>query len=191
MRLPSIDRRRIVGALLALVAAALVLVATRPGPTVDILVATRDLAAGWPVPPDAMSIRAVGDARGLVQVTDAPQRMSLRAPVAAGEPLLASQVVETSAVAIPDGVMGLDLTSAQGVLGRLVPGDRVDVYVSRFDDDSTTRVAVEIPVVDIVESAELGGARSVQVLVGVDETIASSVAAAARAGDIHLVRVGR
>ncbi|MDX1690068.1 MAG: RcpC/CpaB family pilus assembly protein [Acidimicrobiia bacterium] len=187
----SLDRRRLLGIGLAIAAMVLVVAATRPAATTDVLVASRDIAAGWPIEPDAFETRAVIDPSGLVEAGTPTEGRWLRAPLAAGEPLVGSLVVDATP-SIPPGAMGVEVAVASGVLGDLVPGDRVDVYVTRAGTDPPTRlIATSVPVIRVGDRDGLGGERSLQVLLGVDAATAASIAGAGHTGDLDLVRVAR
>lgn len=184
-----LDRRRILGIGLAVAAAALALVATRPPATVDVLVAGRDLAARTPLAPGDLGRRPVTDPSGLVTADTDLEGTVLRSPIAEGEPLIASLLVDAG-LPTPPVALGLELPTASGVLGRLVPGDRVDVYLTDQDDE-TTVVARDIRILEIADTEQLGGDRTVRALLGTDRMTAAAIAGATHRGDIDLIRVDR
>ena len=184
-----VDRRRLLGIVLALTAAGLALAATRTDPTVDVLVAGRDLAPGSALPADAVIRRAVLDPSGLVTADTDLDGTVLRSPLAAGEPLLPSLLIDAAAPD-PAAAVGLELPTASGVLGRLVPGDRVDVHLTGTEPP-TVVVARGVLVLELSDPDELGTDRSVRVLLGTDTDTAADIAGSAHRGSIDLVRVSR
>ena len=54
---------------------------------------------------------------------------SLAAPLAAGEPVLPSLLRPPDVQTAPD-LLAVELDQARAVLGRIDPGDRVDVYAT-------------------------------------------------------------
>lgn len=192
--MPSLDRRRLLGIVLAAAAGLLVLVVTRPAPQVAILVADGDLVAGQPLSEDDVSVRWVLDAEGLVAGTSLGEiaEWSLRAPLAAGEPLVPS-LLQAPAIATYPNVIALSLPLEHAVLGNLMAGDRVDVYLTTSDGfDSqpvTQRIASGVYVVEARMVATGINSDRVDLLLAVDETLAETLAGAARADDIDLVRI--
>ena len=191
--LPRPDTRTLVGIGLAAVAALLVLWLTRPVPTVPILVAGSDLPAGTPLSSLDLVVRHTTDADGLVggdslgELTD----WVLIAPIAAGEPLLPSLLRPPAMQAAPD-LLALEIDEAHAVLGRLSPGDRIDVYASTTrpgSDTATRRIASSVYVVDAgVDDSSASGGR-VRLLLAVDDHLAATLTSAMNTGDLDLVRV--
>lgn len=192
--LPSVDRRRILGIFLAAIAGLLVLFLTRPEPQIAILVASNDLVAGQPLADQGVSVRYVTDAEGFVAGTGIGElaEWSLRAPIAEGEPLIPSLLQPPELLEFPN-VMALSLDQKHAVLGNLVAGDRVDVYrtsAAGFDAAPvTTRVAMNVYVVDARVSDDGINRDRVDLLLAVDEDLAALIAGASRGGEIDLVRV--
>lgn len=192
--LPTVDRRMIVGGILAAVAAFSVLQLTSPPDRLPVLVAGSDLVAGRPLGEMDIAIRYVESATGLVagdSIGDLVE-WSLRVPLAEGEPLIASLMQPPALLASPN-VIALSLPAANAVLGRLVTGDRVDVYVTTaggFDSESTTELMAErVYVVEVVPPASSLDRGRVNILLAVDDGLAAEVAAALHSGTIDLVRV--
>lgn len=194
LSVPRPDTRTLIGIGLAATAALLVLWLTRPVATVPVLVAGSDLPAGTPLSTLDLSVRQTTDADGLV-VGDEPGELSdwvLVAPVAAGEPLLPSLLRPPEVQSAPD-LLALEIDEAHAVLGRINPGDRIDVYAStsRPGEAATTRlIASSVFVVDatVTESSVNGG--QVQLLLAVDDMLAATLTSAMNDGDLDLVRVG-
>jgi len=194
LTIPRPDARTLLGIGLAATAALLVLWMTRPVATVPVLVAGSDLPAGTPLAALDLTVRQTSDASGLV-VGDEPGDLAdwvLVAPVASGEPLLPSLLRPPEVQSAPD-LLALEIDESHAVLGRIDPGDRVDVYAStsRPGEPATTLlIASSVFVVDatLSESSVHGG--RVQLLLAVDDALASTLTAAMNQGDLDLVRVG-
>lgn len=194
MTIPRPDARTLLGIGLAAVAALLVLWMTRPMPTVPVLVAGSDLPAGTPLSELDLSVKNTTDAAGLV-VGDEPGELAdwvLVVPIASGEPILPSLLRAPEVQDAPD-LLALELDRAHAVLGRIDPGDRVDIYAStsRPGEPAETRlVASSVFVVDatISESTVNGG--QIQLLLAVDDALATTLTAAMNESDLDLVRVG-
>lgn len=191
---PSVDRRMIVGGILAAIAAFGVLHLTQPPERIPVLVAGSELQAGRPLGQLDIAIRYVAAAEGLVvgdSVGDL-EDWSLRVPLAKGEPLVPSLIQPPELIATPN-VIALSLRAENAVLGRLVAGDKVDVYftsVAAFDSDPTTRLlASRVYVVEVVALESSTDRGRVNVLLAVDDELASALASASHSGDIDLVRV--
>lgn len=192
--LPSIDRRMIIGGILAAIAALGVLQLTKPPERVPILVAGADLAAGQPLSELDISVRYVESSTGLVvgdSVGDLGE-WALASPLESGEPLIASLLQSPELISTPN-VIALSLASENAVLGRLSAGDKVDVYVtssSAFDVDAvTTLLASDVYVVEAVTSEATVDRGKVNILLAVDDDLAAQLASASHAGAIDLVRV--
>lgn len=129
LSMPWLDRRRLVGLALAALAGFLVLMLTQPDPRVGILVAANDLVPGRALTQDDVAVRYVASSVGLVEGTTIGDlsEWSLRAPIDAGEPLIPSNLQPPELLAYPN-VIALSLDQSHAVLGRLVAGDRVDIY---------------------------------------------------------------
>ena len=192
--IPRPDARTLVGIGLAAAAALLVLWLTRPAPTVPVLVAGSDLPAATPISELDLSVRHTADATGMV-VGDSPGDLSdwvLAAPLAAGEPLLPSLLRPPEVQTAPN-LLALEIDEAHAVLGRLDPGDRVDIYASTSPlgaPTETTLIAHSVYVVDATVSDSSVGSSQVQLLLAVDDELAATLTAAMNGGDLDLVRVG-
>ena len=192
--IPRPDTRTLVGVGLAATAALLVLWLTRPAPTVPVLVAGSDLPAATPISELDLSVRHTADATGMV-VGDSPGDLSdwvLAAPLAAGEPLLPSLLRPPEVQTAPN-LLALEIDEAHAVLGRLDPGDRVDIYASTSPLGAPTEtrlIADSVYVVDATASDSSVGSDQVQLLLAVDDGLAATLTAAMNGGDLDLVRVG-
>lgn len=192
--IPRPDARTLLGIGLAAIAALLVLWMTRPVPTVPVLIAGSDLPAGTPLSELDLSVRNTTDADGLV-VGDEPGELSewvLVAPIASGEPILPSLLRAPEVRAAPD-LLALELDRAHAVLGRIDPGDRIDIYASTSrpgEPPETRLVASSVFVVDATVSGSTVGGDQIQLLLAVDDALAASLTAAMNESDLDLVRVG-
>ena len=192
--IPRPDTRTLVGVGLAATAALLVLWLTRPAPTVPVLVAGSDLPAATPISELDLSVRHTADATGMV-VGDSPGDLSdwvLSAPLAAGEPLLPSLLRPPEVQTAPN-LLALEIDEAHAVLGRLDPGDRVDIYASTSPLGAPTEtrlIAHSVYVVDATVSDSSVGSSQVQLLLAVDDELAATLTAAMNGGALDLVRVG-
>jgi Flp pilus assembly protein CpaB len=193
--LPVVNRRTVLGIALAAVAATLVIVVTRPAPTLPILVAGADLPAGTPLAELDVTTRHVADASGFVSGNELGElsTWSLRLPINEGEPLLPSMLQSPERAAAPD-LMSLELDAAHAVLGRLSPGDLVDVYATidlgPATEPTTELIADRVHVVDTATGDQAGAARRIALLVAVDGELAATLTAALHNGELDLVRVG-
>jgi Flp pilus assembly protein CpaB len=184
----------IVGGILAAIAALGVLQLTKPPERLPVLVAGSDLIAGRPLGEMDIDVRYVESATGLVagdSVGDLAD-WSLRVPLAEGEPLVASLMQPPELVTSPN-VIALSLPAENAVLGRLVAGDRVDVYVTYtggFEAEPFTELlASRVYVVEVVASESSVDRRRVNILLAVDDRLAGQLAAALHSGAVDLVRV--
>ncbi len=196
LAIPRVDRRTVIGAALAAAAALLMLVLTRPVPTVPVLVAAADLPRGAPLTAADVTVRQMPSAGGLVEGDDlgALSGWSLAAPVAAGEPLLPSLLRPPARAASPD-LLALSLPETHAVLGTLAPGDLVDVLVTTgaggLEPAATELLATDVLVVDArADGTAIGGEPRVDLLLAVDADLALALTQAMHGGDIDLVRVG-
>ena len=192
--MPSLDRKRAIGVVLAVIAALLVLHLTQPPDRIPILVASADISPGQALTADDVVVRYVQSAEGLVEGSSIGDlaTWSLRAPIAAGEPLVPSLLRPPELLEAPN-VIALSLDESHAVLGRLVSGDRVDVYVTSadgFGDLATTQlVATRVYVVESRSGGDGLDADRVNLLLAVDENLAQTIAGAGRSGAVDLVRV--
>jgi len=192
--IPRPDARTLIGIGLAAAAALLVLWLTRPAPTIPILVAGSDLPAATPISELDLTVRHTTDATGMV-TGDSPGDLSdwvLVAPLAAGEPLLPSLLRPPEVQTAPN-LLALEIDEAHAVLGRLDPGDTVDIYASTSPLGAPTEtqlIASSVYVVDAAVSDSSVGVSRVQLLLAVDNELAATLTAAMNGGDLDLVRVG-
>ena len=192
--IPKPDTRTLVGIGLAATAALLVLWMTRPVPTTPILVAGADLPAGTPISELDLTVRYAQDATGLV-TGDSPGELAdwvLIAPLAAGEPLIPSLLRPPEVQTTPD-LLALDIAQSHAVLGRIDPGDRVDIYASTSQTGQpaeTHLIASSVYVVDSSIAESSVNDDRVQLLLAVDDELAATLTAAMNGGDLDLVRVG-
>jgi len=159
--------------------------------SIDVLVARRDLTPGEVV--RAGDVRLVpvelsGGVRGLFGAIDAAVGRQVTSPVAEGEFLLASA---TRPPVEGDEVLELSVSvPASRAVGRLQPGDRVDVF-STWSGEVTELVAVDARVLEVegASSSGLGGSDSVVVRLALaDFGQVEALVHAQAAGDITMVR---
>lgn len=192
--LPWLDRRRVLGFALAMVAALLVLMMTRPPELTPVLVASGDLQPGQPLTDQDVTVRYVELSSGMVVGSSLGELVewSLRAPIAEGEPLIPSLLQPPELVSVPN-VVALSLDPSHAVLGRLVAGDRVDVYGTTSgglaNGVRTELIASDVFVVEARLDTDGARADSVDLLLAVDDELAGRIVAADRMGEIDLVRV--
>jgi Flp pilus assembly protein CpaB len=192
--LPAVAPRTLLGVGLAALAALLVLVITRPPPTVPILVAGSDLAAGTPLSELDIEVRQVQSAAGLVAGDELGELADwvLAAPIHSGEPLLPSQLRPFEALAAPD-VIAIELDSANAVLGRLSAGDTVDVYGTISvpgGSSETSLIAASVYVIEAHLAESAAGGDRVELLLAVDRSTARALTTAIHGGEVDLVKVG-
>lgn len=191
--IPHLDRRFLIGGILAGLSAILVLMATQPPPRTPVLVAGSDLAAGTPLVALDVGVRWVENPEGLVQGDSIGElgEWSLTIPLAAGEPILASAIRPPEVVEAPH-VFAMALPAQHAALGRINSGDRIDVYLtssSGYDTrPETVLVASSIYVVAVEVSERAGGDTVVSMLLAVDDELAPTLAGAIHAGTIDVVR---
>jgi Flp pilus assembly protein CpaB len=194
LSIPTVDRTRLLGLALAALAAVLVLVLTQPAPTVPILVAASPLQPGQPLSSTDIGVRYVDSAEGLVEGASLGELedWTVRVSIAAGEPLLPSLLQPPELIAAPN-VVALSLDRSHAVQGRLVAGDRVDVYrttEASFDQPAVTElIASAVYVVEAtIDDGGINGG-SVELLLAVDDDLAAVIVAADRNASVDLVRV--
>ncbi len=194
MSIAWLDKRTVLGVLLAALAALIVLVMSRPAALAPVLVAGSDLPAGAPLSELDLDVRRVSSVVGLVEGDTVGElaEWTLLVPLLAGEPLVPSLLVPPQVQESPDAFV-LSLDRAHAVGGRLATGDLVDVLVTfagNFDVPPVTEtVASGVYVLD-VELGESGfDANRVDVLLAVNSDLAARMANAREAGTVDLVRV--
>lgn len=195
LSIPRPNVRTLVGVGLAASAALLVLWMTRPAPTTPVLVAGSDLRAGTPLSQLDVAVRHVTNTDGLVAGNEVGELSSwvLVAPLTAGEPLVPSLLRPPEVQAAPD-LLALEIDSSHAVLGRIDPGDRVDVYSSTSrpgESAETSLVAAGVFVVDAAVAESSVGGDQIQLLLAVDADLAAALTKAKYGGELDLVRVGR
>lgn len=189
------DRRMLLGLGLAGLAAASVLWLTQPQPTRPVLFAASDLPAGTPLAELPIEVRHLSEPKGMVEGSEIGElaEWTLGYPIAGGEPLVPSLLRPPELTEAPN-LLALDLEAAHAVLGRLAPGDLVDIYVTAsggVGEQAVTELAASS--VYVVEARTAGsgvGGERVELLVAVDDGLAAALTAAQRAGELDLVRVG-
>lgn len=193
--IPHVDRRTLIGAGLAAVAALLVLLLTRPTPTVSVLVAADDIPAGRPLDQADLTTRSVASSDGLVEGSSIGElsAWSVVAPLEAGEPLLPS-LLQPPQVTEAGNLIAVAIEESHAVLGRLSLGDRIDIYVTwparAGEPPITELLAAGVYVAEV--QADTGSSISgsmVNLVLAVDDELAPQVARASRSGALDLVRV--
>ncbi|HAX81303.1 MAG TPA: hypothetical protein DCY40_01890 [Actinobacteria bacterium] len=189
MKRVHLDLRLAGAAVLALIAGAGVHTLTRPVATVEVLVAAEALPPGVRLGDLALTIGSAPPLPGLVRAEQAEALAdhTLGAALAPGDPILATLLVSPPGDR-PD-VAALTLDPAHAVQGDLVPGDRVDIYVSALG--STELLASDVLV--LAASTGSGGldGGDTSLLLAVDEDLAARLVAAVHNAEIDLVRRGR
>lgn len=197
MRAPRrliVNRRLLVAGLLSVAAAGLVLVLTRPAPSVEVLIAAADAPGGTRIAEMALETREVADAAGLVEadLRAEIEDWSISTALSEGEPLLHSVIRPRSRVRHPDA-MGVTLDAAHAAQGSLLPGDVVDVYSTATSDPPVTRLLASwVLVLDVVpDTSGLGTDDDVRLLLAVDDNLAGLLIEAIQSAEVDVVRVGR
>ncbi len=191
--MPNLDRRYLIGGILAGLSAIIVLILTQPPARTPVLVAGSDLAAGTPLAALDVGVRLVENPEGLVQGDSVGELgdWSLTIPLTAGEPILASAIRPPEVVEAPH-VFAMALPSEHAAMGRISSGDRIDVYLTSsggFDSrPDTVLVASNVYVVAVETSERAGGGAVVSMLLAVDDELAPILAGAIHAGTIDVVR---
>jgi Flp pilus assembly protein CpaB len=188
MRSITVDSRLLGAALLSAVAAAFVLVATRPAPTTAVLVTEVPAAAGTPVEALRLVERSVVDPTGLVPASrwEDVSGAVLAVDVGAGIPLIDS-VLLPSGSSTPD-VLGIEIPASAAVHGALAPGDRVDIHLVGAGGEL---LAGDVPVVAVISDDGTLGTGDVGVLLAMREGLAPLIVEALHGDGLHLVRSGR
>lgn len=189
MKRIHVDMRLAGAAVLALIAGAGVHTLTRPVATIDVVVAAAALPPGVRLGDLELTIASAPPLPGLVPADQAESFAdhTLGAALAAGDPLLMTLLVPPPGDR-PD-VAALTLDPAHAVQGDIVPGDRVDIYVSALG-------ATELLAADVLVLAAATGSGGLEggdtsLLLAVDEDLASRLVAAVHNAEIDLVRRGR
>jgi Flp pilus assembly protein CpaB len=189
-----LDRRTLLGLLLAALSGIIVLTLTRPPALTPVLVAGGDINAGTPLGQVDLEVRRVSSADGLVAgdtIGDLSD-WTIRVPLSAGEPLLPSLLVPPAVGLTPDA-LALSLDRAHAVQGQLVPGDTVDILVTSSSSLESNAVTETVASGVYILSVDLGDtgfdADRVDVVLAVDAATASLIANARETGTIDLLRV--
>ncbi len=189
MRKLRIDLRMAGAAALALITGIGVHLATRPEPTVQVLVATSPLPPGVRLSELDVALRPMPLFPGMVtagQVADLTAH-TLVAALDAGDPVLHSLLVPPQGDH-PD-VAALTLDPAHAVQGDLVPGDRVDIYSS--GNGTTTLLADEVLVIAATRGSGGLEGGDVSLLLAVDRQLALRLLEGAHTTQLDLVRRAR
>lgn len=190
------DRRTAIGLTCALAAGILVFTLTRPAATVPVLVAEGPLPAGVPLDALPIGVRRVPDAAGMVTGDDpaALAGWTLSTALAAGEPLVPSLLREPERRSRP-AVLALSLERDRAVLGDLLAGDHIDIYVTATDPEGPGEARLVAAAVYVVAAATgpsgLSGEDRVDLLLAVDDALAAALVSARNEGPLDLVRVSR
>jgi Flp pilus assembly protein CpaB len=184
-----IDVRLVAAAVLALIAGAGVHTLTQPVATIDVLVAAEAIPPGVRLGDLALTIASAPPLPGLVPADQAEVLAdhSLGTALAPGDPLLTSLLVPPPGDR-PD-VAALTLDPAHAVQGDLIPGDRVDIYVSA--DGTTELLATDVLI--LAAATGTGGLEGgdTALLLAVDHDLAGRLVAAVHNAEVDLVRRGR
>jgi len=188
MRRIRIDLRLAAAAALALVTGLGVLALTRPPTRVTALVAAKPLPSGSVLGDAALQEIRTEAVDGLLLAgeLDALAEHTIRVPIAQGWPLTHA-VLEPPAGTTSD-LLALTLERGHAVQGLLVPGDRVDIFVS--DDVGTRLLATAVQVV-AVELGDGGiGVDDVSMLIALDDrALVPTLIGAMRTAALDLVLV--
>ncbi|HEV2530973.1 Flp pilus assembly protein CpaB [Phenylobacterium sp.] len=131
--------------------------AAAPIPRTELVVAARPIGFGEAITPDALKVQPwpagaapAGAFRSIGQVTGAGRRLAL-APIAANEPILAERVSGPGGRATLAGLIRpgyrastLRVDDVLGVAGFVLPGDSVDVLVTRPDGADKTQMRSDV-----------------------------------------------
>ncbi len=190
-----VDRRTIAAAVLAATAALLVLVLTRPAPTIPVLVAAADLPLGAPLDEGSVRVRNFTSADGLVRGDGVGDLAgwTLAAPLRAGEPLVPSLLRAPEQSNHPN-LFSVAVDQEHAVLGQLGAGDRVDIFVTwpgnGLEPGVTELLAADVYVVDARDDgSSIRGSPRIDLLFAVDDELAFTLAGAVRSGELDLMKV--
>lgn len=127
--------------------------------TVDVLVASQDLSAGSTLKPEEMRWQmwpAASAGPGTIRKADRPDAIEqltgyvVRASFTSGEPIQEARLVKINAAGylaaiLPTGMRAIatEINTETGAGGFVVPGDHVDVIVSRRDREAEKRNGFE------------------------------------------------
>lgn len=191
--------RRLLAALLAGWAGYLAITELQPPPepTVRLIVAAHNLAAGTSIATDDVRSAdwlAIAEPPGAAHATEAIIGRILAVPVQAGQPLAASLTASPESLTLQSSATGRATVAVPirlgdpGAAALLRAGDLVDVWASRIEAvtdsngaPSAARVAAAARVIAVPrpDSGSLGSASGGLVVIAVPETTASGLAYAA------------
>jgi Flp pilus assembly protein CpaB len=180
------------GVLMAVAVVGVFLAYERAGqePSDAIVVAARPLRLGEVL--EASDLRVVhgdlpGDAVGFAQVESLVGHVAL-GPIAEGEIIQPGSVTDEQS-AEPLHEVAITLPGRQVAVGRLKPGERVDVFVTYDDRTSSVVRGAQVVQIEAEDSASLTSDREISLVVAVpsDSTVAALVHAL-RTGDVTVVR---
>ena len=178
-------RRRPLAALLAGVAvlAGLRAVAPPPVPTVEVLVAARDLSAGSVVGSDDLLPAAYSPGLAPHGLADDPVGRVLAAPLRQGEPVTDVRLVGPSLTEGYDGLVAVPVRLPDaGAVALLRVGDRIDLVATDPEVGTARTLASSVPVVALPQATANGDGAGITgrlLVVGASETVAEDIAAAA------------
>ena len=189
--------RRPIAASLAFVTVLGALSVLRPAPpeTMDLLIAARDLPAGTVLEPADVTSRAFAlDSTIPGAITDVAQASgrTLSAPMAAGEPLTPSRLVD-AAMSYDRGTFAVPVRLAEAdVAGLLAPGMLIDVVRATRGTPEVVADGVRVITVPRRPTAgsfigSAGSAASSLILVAADRTTAIRLAAAGTDGNLAVI----
>ncbi|SEF16850.1 Flp pilus assembly protein CpaB [Jiangella alba] len=178
--------RRLLAAGLAAAAVAFAIQAASPGapPTVDVVVAARDLPGGAVLADDDLTVAALppdvvpGGSVGRAEAAGA----LLAAPVRAGEPITDRRLLGPGLLeGWGDDVVATPVRVADaGAVGQLRPGDRIDLLATTLDGAARTDVvAADVPVLMVPAAGDGGLVEGALVLVAATPDQAAGLATAA------------
>jgi pilus assembly protein CpaB len=178
----------------ASVASALSVLAPTPAPTVPVLTAARDLAAGSVLTPEDLVQAAVPSALApegaLPDLASATGRL-LAGPVRRGEPLTDVRLLG-SALLPPGSQVAVPVRLAEPAVGALLQaGDRIDVLAASPEGGVAAQVvATELVVLSVPALPDAVGEGAL-VVVGATRSTAARLAAAAVTGRLSVAVHGR
>ncbi|MFL6204711.1 MAG: SAF domain-containing protein [Acidimicrobiales bacterium] len=180
------------GVLMAVAAVGVFLAYEQAGrePTDSIVVAARPIRLGEVI--EASDLRTVhgqlpGGAPGFARVELLVGHVAL-GPISEGEIVQPGAVTDEGA-AEPVHEVAITLPGRQIAVGRLKPGERVDVFVTYDDRTRSVVRGAQVVQIDAEDSASLTSDREISLVVAVpsDQTVAALVHAL-RTGDVTVVR---
>jgi Flp pilus assembly protein CpaB len=165
------------------------------GPSTAYAVAARDLAVGEVLEAGDVELVAMDVPASVAAAAFDEERAGLLVGQVAVAPLAAGELVQRSAVVVPEGdaaaarQLSFPIDVSAALAGTLEEGERVDVVVTtggEVDDAASEVVARQATVARVVGDSDDG--RLVVLLSVSDDTDLLSLVTAARRGDLTLVR---